>query len=95
MLWLPLTLSLCRDTICVSGPHKRARAPQVRALQPFGFIPFGGGPRQCVGMRFALNEMRLCIAKTVHKYEFTLAPGFQIDYFTGNIFHSPLAPGFQ
>ena len=45
---------------------------------PNAFIPFGGGPRLCVGMRFALNEMRMCIAKIISKFEFTLSPGFKV-----------------
>ncbi|CAG2115247.1 unnamed protein product, partial [Medioppia subpectinata] len=45
---------------------------------PYAYLPFGCGPRHCVGVRFALNEMRMCIAKIVHNFEFTLAPGFQL-----------------
>ncbi|CAG2101432.1 unnamed protein product [Medioppia subpectinata] len=45
---------------------------------PYAYIPFGCGPRLCVGMRFGLNMMRMCIAKIVHKFEFTLAPGFEV-----------------
>ncbi|CAG2178599.1 unnamed protein product, partial [Oppiella nova] len=56
---------------------------------PYAFVPFGGGPRLCIGQRFALNEMRMCIAKLIHKYEFTTAPGFKLDYFTGNFLLTP------
>ena len=57
---------------------------------PWAYLPFGGGPRICVGQRFALQEMRMCCAKLFKKFEFTLAPGFEeLDYFNGNILLSP------
>ncbi|CAG2109785.1 unnamed protein product, partial [Medioppia subpectinata] len=56
---------------------------------PYAYLPFGCGPRLCVGMRFALNEMRMCIAKIVHRFEFTLAPGFQMEYFNGSVLLTP------
>ncbi|CAG2167622.1 unnamed protein product [Oppiella nova] len=56
---------------------------------PYAYLPFGGGPRLCIGQRFALNEMRMCLAKLIHKYEFTLAQKPQMDYFIGNILMSP------
>ena len=45
---------------------------------PYAFIPFGGGPRLCVGMRFAQNEMRMCLAKIISKFQFIIAPGFKV-----------------
>ncbi|MGF1512389.1 MAG: cytochrome P450 [Elainellaceae cyanobacterium] len=36
------------------------------------FIPFGGGNRQCVGMAFALFEMKLVLATLLKRYRFTL-----------------------
>ncbi|MEO0406400.1 MAG: cytochrome P450 [Cyanobacteria bacterium P01_A01_bin.135] len=36
------------------------------------FIPFGGGNRQCIGMAFALFEMKLVLATLLKQFDFTL-----------------------
>ena len=48
--------------------------PQNRdKMKPCSFMPFGMGPRHCVGMRFALVEIKLALAKLLASY--TISPG--------------------
>lgn len=43
-------------------------------LTPYTYLPFGGGPRSCIGMRFALTEAKLGLANIIDRYQITRTP---------------------
>lgn len=43
------------------------------------FVPFGGGPRLCIGNNFALTEAALIVGMVSQRYELNLAPGFRVE----------------
>ncbi|CAF1663787.1 unnamed protein product, partial [Adineta ricciae] len=44
---------------------------------PMAYMPFGAGPRQCVGIRFALIEMKILLTRLLRHY--TILPGEHIE----------------
>ena len=57
----------------------RWTAERERALPKFAYMPFGGGPRVCIGNGFALMEAHLIVAAVARRYCLRLAPGHLID----------------
>ncbi|CAF1289098.1 unnamed protein product [Rotaria magnacalcarata] len=50
-------------------PERFSSAEKAKR-HPVTFLPFGDGPRNCIGMRFALLEAKIAIAKTLRVVEF-------------------------
>lgn len=48
------------------------------APEPFTYLPFGGGPRFCIGNAFAMMEMQLMLPMIVQRCRLELTPGFQL-----------------
>ncbi len=44
----------------------------------FRFIPFGGGPRLCIGNQFAMIEARLILAMVVQRFHLDLLPAYPL-----------------
>ncbi len=51
---------------------ERFSKEKKKTRHPFAFIPFGGGPRLCIGKQFAMMEMKLILAKMIKRYEVSL-----------------------
>jgi cytochrome P450 len=51
---------------------------RVAARPRFAYLPFGGGPRQCIGNQFALVEASLILAKVARRFRVQLTPGQRI-----------------
>jgi len=55
-------------------------APERAAQRPrFAYIPFGGGPRICIGAGFAMTEALIILAMLGQRYRLRLAPGATVE----------------
>jgi cytochrome P450 len=46
---------------------------------PFAHLPFGAGPRGCIGGNYAMLQMLMILGVLLRKYDFQLAPGQTIE----------------
>lgn len=51
-------------------PERWLRDRPMGSINPFASIPFGIGPRSCIGRRLAEQEMYTLLARMFHKYDF-------------------------
>ncbi|CAH3190591.1 unnamed protein product [Porites evermanni] len=71
-------------------PERFSEAEKAKR-HPYAFMPFGYGPRNCVGMRFALLEIKLTVAKLLKKYklESTEKTAVPLNFIVGAVLTCP------
>ncbi|XP_032682974.1 cytochrome P450 9e2-like [Odontomachus brunneus] len=73
VLWAPVYALHC-DPKYFPNPNKfdpeRFSDENKDNIVPYTYMPFGHGPRKCIGNRFALMETKLLIAHLLHKFVF-------------------------
>lgn len=64
MLFVPI-FSMQRDEKYFPNPYdfnpERFNSSNIDKIKPFSYLPFGEGPRQCIGVRFGMLQTRLGI----------------------------------
>jgi cytochrome P450 len=57
---------------------ERFRPERVADRQKFVYLPFGAGPRQCIGNHFAMTEAHVILATLAQRYRLRLVSGQRI-----------------
>ncbi|KAG5669756.1 hypothetical protein PVAND_000050 [Polypedilum vanderplanki] len=69
------TYSLHHDPEYFPEPEKfipeRFSEENIKNIKPSTFLPFGSGPRLCLGMRFGLMQSKMGIAKLITEFSFS------------------------
>ncbi|WP_373526103.1 cytochrome P450 [Nostoc sp.] len=65
-----------------------------RQFSPYEYLPFGGGNRRCIGMAFAMFEMKLVLATVLSHWQMELADSKPVQPVRKGIIFSP-AGGVQ
>lgn len=58
---------------------ERFAPDQVEKRPKFAYLPFGGGPRMCIGMGFAMMEAQMILARIAQRYRLELEPGRRVE----------------
>ena len=73
---------LHRDPVNWPDPDRfdpeRFQPEKAKERHPYAYVPFGGGPRLCIGNQFALMEMQILLALFVRNFDVSLPTGYWV-----------------
>jgi cytochrome P450 len=78
--WLVHRHRLLWDDPLVFDP-RRFLPPRRERIHRFSYLPFGAGPRICIGMNFAMQEAVIVLAHLLRSLRFHLASGASVRVF--------------
>ncbi|XP_052211319.1 cytochrome P450 714C2-like [Diospyros lotus] len=58
-------------------PERFANGTLGASKIPHTFMPFGVGPRTCLGQHFAISELKVILSLILSRFSFTLSPAYQ------------------
>jgi cytochrome P450 len=68
--------------------------PEEKAKRhPCAYLPFGLGPRNCIGMRFALMEAKMALIEVVRNFKILRTPDTKVPLETSGLFITKPKPG--
>ncbi|GJP39256.1 hypothetical protein CLOM_g23646 [Closterium sp. NIES-68] len=59
------------------NPNRFAKGPDEACSHPQAFLPFGSGPRICIGNTFALTEAKVVLAHILRQFSWRLSPAYK------------------
>lgn len=59
------------------NPARFAKGVVHAAKHPLAFMPFGLGPRRCIGQNLAILQAKLAISMLLQRFSFDLAPHYK------------------
>ena len=62
-----------------SFDQERFSKAKEKLHTPFAHLPFGAGPRGCIGGNYAMLQMLMILSVLIRKYDFCLVPGQTIE----------------
>lgn len=57
---------------------ERFSPENMAKMHPYAFLTFSGGPRNCIGYKFAILEVKTIMATILRSFELSLKPGYDV-----------------
>ena len=59
-------------------PERFSAARAEHKNHPYCWVPFSGGAHMCIGLHFAVMQIKLVMFEMLRQYRWSLAPGYEM-----------------
>lgn len=53
-------------------PERHLEERSAATINPFAYVPFSAGPRNCIGQKFAMYELKSIVSKILRNFEISV-----------------------